>query len=201
MQRAAASNATKDGSSDAGEGSHTPKRRRVSTEKSSPATPQSDLEAISAAIAAEEEKRRSAIARQAAEAGETEWVLNVPESAPAPPRPVVTAAESLDTDSIASSGGRRAFGGFKRKPTAVCFFGSLLPNLYRQLIFEQAEEASRISKEKAEANDEKEKSKPQKIKTLAKMTSISSGGGSGGGGSSQDALKKKKKRQSQGPSS
>lgn len=122
MQRAAASNATKDGSSDAGEGSHTPKRRRVSTEKSSPATPQSDLEAISAAIAAEEEKRRSAIARQAAEAGETEWVLNVPESAPAPPRPVVTAAESLDTDSIASSGGRRAFGGFKRKPTAVCFF-------------------------------------------------------------------------------
>lgn len=42
----------------------------------SPATPSADLQAIQAALAAEEAKRSEAIERQAAEAGETKWVLS-----------------------------------------------------------------------------------------------------------------------------
>ncbi|KAJ6155872.1 hypothetical protein N7470_006438 [Penicillium chermesinum] len=120
MQRAAASSATREeNASEASDGPHTPKRPRLSTEPNSPATPQSDLDAIAAAIAAEEEKRRSAIAQQAAAAGETEWVLDIPAATPTAPRPIVVAAESLDTEHDGASGGRRAFGNFKRKQSLV----------------------------------------------------------------------------------
>lgn len=81
-------------------------------------TPQSDLEAISAALAAEEEKRREAIARQAAEAGESEWVLDIP-AANYNPQPIVLAADSLDAEDEAPQGGRRAYGNFMRKKPVV----------------------------------------------------------------------------------
>lgn len=109
-----------------------PKRPRLSA-TSSPATPSSDLQAISAAIAAEEQKRAEAVARQAAEAGETEWVLDFPgaegsKTAPAgyyeagsvlsayPGQPLIVPAGSLDADDEDMVyGGRRSYGNFKRK--------------------------------------------------------------------------------------
>lgn len=118
MQRAAASTAAKEAHASASEDNPpTPKRPRLSTEPDSPATPRtSDLEAISAALAAEEEKRREAIARQAAEAGETQWVLDIPSvTSQTPPRPPVVAADSLDADDEVNVGGRRPYGNFKRK--------------------------------------------------------------------------------------
>lgn len=122
MQRAAASAATKAPQSPAAEeDQRSSKRPRLSTEPSSPVTPQSDLEAISAALAAEEEKRREAIARQAAEAGESEWVLDIP-AANYNPRPIVLAADSLDAEDEAPRGGRRAYGNFMRKkPVSLAF--------------------------------------------------------------------------------
>lgn len=121
MQRAAASAATKEPQSPAAEeGKHTSKRPRLSTEASSPATPQSDLEAISAALAAEEEKRRDAIARQAAEAGESEWVLDIP-AVNYTSQPIVLAADSLDAEGDIPQGGRRAYGNFMRKKPTVSF--------------------------------------------------------------------------------
>lgn len=81
-------------------------------------TPLSDLEAISAALAAEEEKRREAISRQAAEAGESEWVLDIP-AANYNPQPIVLVADSLDAEDEAPRGGRRAYGNFTRKKPVV----------------------------------------------------------------------------------
>lgn len=119
MQRAAATAATKEPQSPAAsDGKRTPKRPRLSTEPVTPSTPQSDLEAISAALAAEEEKRREAIARQAAEAGESEWVLDVP-AASYTPQPIVLSADSLDAEGDIPQGGRRAYGNFMRKKPAV----------------------------------------------------------------------------------
>jgi hypothetical protein len=97
--------------------SHKSKRPRLSTEAESPRA--SDMEAISAALAAEEEKRQQAIARAAAEAGETHWVLDVPPAPQATQQPLVLAADSLDADDEGYSGGRRAFGNFKRKERKV----------------------------------------------------------------------------------
>lgn len=120
MQRAAATAATKEPQSPAAseDGKRTPKRPRLSTELGSSSTPQSDLEAISAALAAEEEKRREAIARQAAEAGESEWVLDVP-AVSYTPQPIVLSADSLDAEGDIPQGGRRAYGNFMRKKPAV----------------------------------------------------------------------------------
>ncbi|KAK2794506.1 hypothetical protein FQN52_008084 [Onygenales sp. PD_12] len=102
-----------------------PKRRRLSNDYSSPATSAAgtptDLQAISAAIKAEEEKRAAAIARQAAEAGETEWVIEYPEEAwgeddGGENGGYVLPATSMDVyaDEEEESG-RRGYGGFKRK--------------------------------------------------------------------------------------
>lgn len=133
MQRAAATAATKDAAQPA-QLSHpdpdettraSPKRQRLSPGNRTPSEPvtprSSDLEAISLALAAEEDKRREALARQAAEAGETQWVLDFP-TAPAmtersiPPPPFAVAAASLDAeDDDVEYGGRIAFGNFKRK--------------------------------------------------------------------------------------
>ncbi|KAJ5366008.1 hypothetical protein N7517_008894 [Penicillium concentricum] len=111
MRRAAAAKETQSPSSDAS--SHNSKRPRLSTEAESPRT--SDMDAIAAALAAEEEKRQEAVARAAAEAGETHWVLNVPVTPQSTQQPMVLAADSLDADDDTYSGGRRAYGNFKRK--------------------------------------------------------------------------------------
>ncbi|KAI1918436.1 hypothetical protein LOZ58_001711 [Ophidiomyces ophidiicola] len=94
-----------------------PKRRKVSADASSnpllnPSS--SDLKAISAAVKAEEEKRVAAIAKQAADAGETEWVLEFPAG-------IITNSPSAKTDrnSVIEEpvdGGRRSYGNYKKRP-------------------------------------------------------------------------------------
>jgi hypothetical protein len=121
MQRAAATAVAKESQSGSDNGPPTPKRARLSTDAQSPGTPgtpQAELDAINAALKAEEDKRRAAAARQAAEAGETEWVLDIP-AASYPSQPTVVAADSLDTEGDTPRGGRRSFGNFKRKPKHV----------------------------------------------------------------------------------
>lgn len=119
MQRAAATAAANEsqtpGSDD---NTPSPKRRRLSTEAESSGTPQSDLDAISAALNAEEQKRRDAVMRQAADAGESQWVLDIPVANVRPAQPYAVAADSLDVEDK-SVGGRRAFGNFQRKQN-VC---------------------------------------------------------------------------------
>lgn len=109
-----------------------PKRARVSTDaQSSPIAQPSELEMIEAAIAAEEEKKRDALSRQAAEAGETEWVLDYPGAGQtnqqAASKPLVVASGSLDDDNMAH-GGRQAYGNFKRKKNVCFFFLSSVPS-------------------------------------------------------------------------
>ncbi|KAL2839989.1 hypothetical protein BJX68DRAFT_190200 [Aspergillus pseudodeflectus] len=129
MQRAAASAAAKESSqpeSASNSQASTPKKRRISTEPAespSPTRP-SDMEAISAALAEEEEKRRDAIARQAAEAGETEWFLDFDgaDSTQYAQPPVLLADYSLDADDDdIGYGGRQVYGNYKKKnkPTAT----------------------------------------------------------------------------------
>ncbi|RAL02982.1 uncharacterized protein BO80DRAFT_443232 [Aspergillus ibericus CBS 121593] len=125
MQRAAATNAAREASqptsTDDSKVSTPPKRQRLSIGPTdSPSTPQSDLDAISAALAEEEEKRREALARQAQDSGDTEWVLDysAPVAQYAPP-PFVVADGSLDADDDDIGGGRQAYGNFKRKKRTV----------------------------------------------------------------------------------
>ncbi|KAI2793474.1 hypothetical protein POX_a00054 [Penicillium oxalicum] len=110
MQRAAASAAAKEPQSPAaGDGDVRAKRPRLSTEAEGSRTPQSDLEAISAALAA-------------AEAGESEWVLDIP-TTPYTPQPIVLSAGSLDAEDDLPQGGRRAYGNFVRKKPSVSTAG------------------------------------------------------------------------------
>ncbi|KAN0080672.1 hypothetical protein V8E54_003876 [Elaphomyces granulatus] len=127
-----------------------PKRPRLSTNSNrnnkdnapSPAAPSaSDLQAISAAIASEEQKRTEAIARQAAEAGETEWVLEFAGAGESHHRPVPSISSyayggsRLDTrhagqlrlvpasswdagDEDLLDCGRRSYGNFKRRKSS-----------------------------------------------------------------------------------
>lgn len=122
MQRAAASAASKESSQpdSASESKEsTPKKRRVSgAPDKSPGTPASDLEAISAALAEEEDRRREAISRQAAESGETEWVLDFGDAEPVNQyaQPLVLPDSSLDADDDdLGYGGRQLYGNYKRK--------------------------------------------------------------------------------------
>ncbi|OJD09447.1 hypothetical protein ACJ73_10307, partial [Blastomyces percursus] len=101
-----------------------PKRQKTSSHSkstsSTPATGNTDLEAISAAIRAEEEKRAAAIARQAAEAGEEEWVIEYPPGTfPEPPPQTAMDGGSAygfgDVGDEEAMSGRQSFGGFKRK--------------------------------------------------------------------------------------
>lgn len=103
-----------------------PKRQRLSTTTSEPATtpgPASDLDAVNAALAAEEQRRADAIARQAAEAGETNWVLDFEGPAvktTASSQPMIVAADSLDAeDQELSNGGRKTYGGFKSRSRRI----------------------------------------------------------------------------------
>lgn len=117
MQRAAASKEDPEPSTPS------PKRQRMSSDAQSSPGAQSEREAISAAIAAEEEKRREAVSRQAAEAGESEWVLDFPDDTGPVAAPVVEAG-SLDDD----FGGRQTYGNFKRKKS-VRLLSSFSPPL------------------------------------------------------------------------
>jgi hypothetical protein len=109
-----------------------PKRQKLSNQSASP-IPSADLEAISAAIKAEEDKRTAAVSRQAAEAGETEWVLKFPagvggtgNGSVGTGQPSVVPAGSLDAigiDDDMECGGRRSYGNFKpKKRIDVCIF-------------------------------------------------------------------------------
>lgn len=98
-----------------------PKRQRLSTEPATP-RPTSDLDAVNAALAAEEQRRADAIARQAAEAGETNWVLDFegPTVAAVSAQPMIVAADSLDAeDQELSNGGRKTYGGFKSRSRRI----------------------------------------------------------------------------------
>ncbi|KAL4944683.1 hypothetical protein BDV06DRAFT_79558 [Aspergillus oleicola] len=181
MQRAAASAATKESSQPAPASESrdsTPKKRRKSGIDDSPATPTSELEAISAALAEEEQKRRDAVARQAAEAGETEWVLDfggadaVNQYAQ---QPLVLADSSLDADDDEMDfGGRQVYGNFKRK------------NKLKQ----SSEGAEGEDKATAQAANQK---KQQKVNT-DNITSLSQRGGlSQPGGHNNGKSQKKRK--------
>ncbi|KAH8430770.1 uncharacterized protein LDX57_008433 [Aspergillus melleus] len=182
MQRAAASAA-------ANEPSQTPdtpspkRHRNGQTETQSPATPQSDLEAISAALAAEEERRREAVNRQAAEAGESEWVLDFGAGTQYAPQPRVVTADSLDADDDDMMyGGRQSYGNFKRKKRVVTENGETAT------VDEDDEDTdAMIKREKAKA----ERSGPVK---LSKLTSISGAGGQPTFGRSRSPSQSKKKR-------
>ena len=128
MRRAAAAKETQSPSSDAIP--HNSKRPRLSTEAEAESPRTSDMDAIAAALAAEEEKRQKAVARAAAEAGETHWILDVPATSPSTQQPMVLAADSLDADDDTHSGGRRAYGNFKRKERKVSIQYLALDILY-----------------------------------------------------------------------
>ncbi|RAO68581.1 uncharacterized protein BHQ10_004593 [Talaromyces amestolkiae] len=148
-----------------------PKRQRLSTEPGTPRTT-SDLDAVNAALAAEEQRRADAIARQAAEAGESNWVLNFEGPAAKPAvssQPMIVAADSLDAeDQELSNGGRKTYGGFKSRS--------------RRIVFEAEEEDLPADpKERAEYMAEKkrikEKDERKADRVMQNATSISGGGG------------------------
>ena len=190
MQRSAAANKSRAPA----EGTRTPesKRTRLSTEASPEpaAKPSSDLEAISAAIAAEEEKRREALSKQAAEAGDTEWVLDYPGVQQAA-RPIVVTAGSLDDeDDDESYGGRQTYGNFKRKKT-VCFALSLW--YFEKLLTEKGVAYGNPGEEELNEAQLEEKSKLRaEMKQEAKHSGGISGGGGRGGFSGNSAQKKRK---------
>ncbi|KAJ5664830.1 uncharacterized protein N7477_007278 [Penicillium maclennaniae] len=208
MQRAAATAVAKESQSGSENGPPTPKRARLSTEAQSPGTPgtpQAELDAINAALKAEEDKRRAAAARQAAEAGETEWVLDIP-TASYPSQPMVVAADSLDTEGDTPRGGRRSFGNFKRKPK-YAYTGED----DEEMNDEEKEELKQIDPEDSDQMDafmEKLRANAQAraLKRnnthnfkLSELTSISGGGGRQpqmGRPSSEKKTKNKKKRKS-----
>ncbi|OJJ75734.1 hypothetical protein ASPBRDRAFT_191940 [Aspergillus brasiliensis CBS 101740] len=165
MQRAAATNAAREtsqpASTDDSKVSTPPKRQRLSTGPESPvSTPKSDLEAITAALAEEEEKRKEALARQAQDSGDTEWVLDYgtePVAQYAPP-PFIVADGSLDADDDdIAVGGRQAYGNFKRKKKTAA-----------------GTEAESEDDDDVDAMIKKESNKPHRVK-LSQLTSISGG--------------------------
>ncbi|KAJ6007361.1 hypothetical protein N7540_011337 [Penicillium herquei] len=178
MQRAAASAAAKESqSSDSDQ--HSSKRQRKSLDNRTSAA-QSDLEAISAAIAEEEKKRREAISQTAAASGETEWTLDLPPAAPQPQPWAVEVDVSLDDEEL---GGRRSFGGHKRKELekpVVAPVESSLEMRYRKMV----EEGTMTQ---AEMNNKVES------KRLKNMSGISGAGGHGHGIHHGEGKKKKRK--------
>ncbi|KAJ6110849.1 hypothetical protein N7486_003084 [Penicillium sp. IBT 16267x] len=196
MQRAAATAASKEAQSPTSdESTHSPKRQRKSMEYKSPSTPQADLDAIAAAIAAEEQKRQEVMARQAAEAGETHWVLDIPAAKSPPPQPqsFVMATESLDADDDLSFGGRRGFGNFKRKETAPEDDDALPEEIARLPPNDPRRVQALIAREEAKA-----RAKAQEAKQRPRLSQITSISGSGGRPQLMGApsSKKKKKRKS-----
>lgn len=92
------------------------KRQRLSYgSNASPATPSSDQRAIQAALAEEELKRSAAVERQAAEAGESRWMLSVKQPAIAAPAFRIVQASFADIDST-SSGDDHEEGEYEESP-------------------------------------------------------------------------------------
>ncbi|EED17798.1 conserved hypothetical protein [Talaromyces stipitatus ATCC 10500] len=170
MQRAAASS-----SPVASEDPKTPppKRQRLSTTTSEPATTPrsiSDLDAVNAALAAEEQKRADAIARQAAEAGETNWVLDFegPATNNVTSQPMIVAADSLDAeDQDTSYSGRKCYGGFKSKNRRNIF-----ENVEEEFPTDPVELAAYMAAKKRKIEKEERKAD----RAMQKATSISGGG-------------------------
>ncbi|KAL2010773.1 hypothetical protein VTN00DRAFT_6580 [Thermoascus crustaceus] len=198
MQRAAAAQAAQQSPST--DDNPAPKRPRLSTDgpgSTSPATARSsDLEAISAAVAAEEQKRAEAVARQAAEAGETEWVLNIPGAAEGTggyaQQPYIVPAGSLDAeDEDMAYGGRRSYGNFKRKKAQKTTDEDDTSDsdsededeedLDENDMSDPSQIDAMIRRAKAQAakKNKKEKKKEPQVKpvNLSRLTSISGGGG------------------------
>ncbi|KAJ5979475.1 hypothetical protein N7501_002817 [Penicillium viridicatum] len=199
MRRAAAAKETQSPSSDASP--HNSKRPRLSTEAESPHT--SDMDAIATALAAEEEKRQQAVARAAAEAGETHWVLDVPAIPQSTQQPMVLAADSLDADDDTYSGGRRAFGNFKRKERKPQTTPQKESNDDDEDDYDEDEDIinpsnpQEVSKmmEKARLKAEAKTRANTRQTKLSELTSISgSGRGSLLGAPSSDKKKKKKRK-------
>lgn len=203
MQRAAAAQAQQPSTSTsvADPVTPSPKRPRLSPSNSpSESIASADLQAINAAIAAEEEKRAAAVARAAAEAGETQWVIDYSSVSNAtavteqPPRPVAIAADSLDAeddDTIDGSSARRCYGSFKsrqKRQNYVCFCACLFLEL-SQLILVQ------VSDDAGEASDgAKERKHPIKEVSLRHLTSISGGRSAAAAAAAAKESKKKKKK-------
>ncbi|RAL11164.1 uncharacterized protein BO97DRAFT_425791 [Aspergillus homomorphus CBS 101889] len=187
MQRAAAEKPTPQSS---GETSTTPvsKRQRLSTGSvQSPSTPQSDMDAVAAALAAEEEKRKEALARQAAESGDTEWVLDYGYETPAT-QPFVVADSSLDADDDDMVyGGRQSYGNYRRKKKSASGGTEEESDEDDDSDADPNDMDAMIKKAKKKAA-KKEKNKPQPVK-LSSLTSISGGRHGNIGGE-----KKQKKR-------
>ncbi|QDS68732.1 hypothetical protein FKW77_004443 [Venturia effusa] len=79
------------------------KRARLSYgSNASPTTPSSDQQAIQAALAEEEMKRSVAVERQAAESGESRWMLSVLQPKVAPPALKIVQASFAEIDSTIS---------------------------------------------------------------------------------------------------
>ncbi|CRG87469.1 hypothetical protein PISL3812_04487 [Talaromyces islandicus] len=153
-----------------------PKRPRLSA-PNSPAN-NADLQAVNAALAAEERKRAEAVARQAAEAGESEWVLDFHGSSgfPGAAQPVIVAADSLDGEFEDS--GRMSFGNFKPKKKSY--------NVMQQDEDEDSTDPAQAARKKAE----RKKKHGSQDADLRHLTSISGGGRiSGGGGGGGDGKK------------
>lgn len=145
MQRAAASNSSTPAQTSEGkpgarqheesdESDPSPKRQRLSSQRDSRNT--SELEAISAAIKSEEDKRAAAIARQAAEAGETQWVLEFPTGTVSPVSSKMNKASNndlADADDEVEFEGRRDYGGFKSKKRNYVSEKNILDLIYMSL--------------------------------------------------------------------
>ncbi|CAG8209926.1 unnamed protein product [Penicillium salamii] len=196
MQRAAASKEAYSNispNSSAGSERHKPKRARLSTEAEKPRA--SDMDEITAALAAEEEKRQKALARAAEEAGETHWVLDVPAAPQSKSRPVVLAADSLDADDYVSSGGRQSFGNYKRKePKTVTNESDDEDLTYNPADSPKEQERKKSKLERKQAK--KEQKERSSDKNLGNLSSISGSGGRGTmmGSPSTDKKKKRKSR-------
>lgn len=191
MQRAAATNASKESSQLLSTGdSHipSPKRQRVSAQDPSSTPPLSELEAISAAVAAEEDKRREALARQAAEAGESEWVLDFSGAAAEtadnyPPPPFVVSAGSLDDGDELLNSGRQCYGNFKRKKKANAWIDNI-----------NDDESPEDSHADELINEAKAQAKKQKSQVDLRGLSSISGSGHHGPPPSKKSQKKRKHR-------
>jgi hypothetical protein len=162
MQRAAASSPASPSSPAADE----PPSKRLKKNSDSPSRPAVDIntladqKAIQAALDAEEAKRQAALERQAAEAGDTRWVLsfegqNSLQVAPKPALRVVQAGyasldvplpshfkstEVEDSDESSAMIGRRSFGKFNQTQEVMssfilCHYSGLLTKVLETRFF------------------------------------------------------------------
>ncbi|OJD33006.1 zinc knuckle protein [Diplodia corticola] len=212
MQRAAASQSSPKESPSTPNGP--PAKRQRTSAASSPATP-SDLEAVNAAIAAEELKRTKAIDRAAAEAGETRWVLSFrepeKEARQMNPLRVMSAGyaaldngDDSDEDDDAPQVGRMSFG---KKPAPAKKdddsesdeesssesdededpAAKMIREARKQAAREKRMEKKRAQMEKAAQLAQERRNKSPHVK-LNKLTSISNSGSGGSQNSNMECF-------------